>query len=210
MVAFHQLPLQLLRHLRRGAHLVAEVLVDVAHRELEAADRALGDLGRGDQLRDHGLQRMLVRLQPLQPRIEQHAVADGQHQQDRHKAFDDQPEGVVHCASINLFWPSAPSNIASVVCGLRNCLVTRIATRSPTRPIRPSVSVVAPQRTATSASGRMSSGSVSPTLSCISCLSGTSASYSPASTEISACEISVAKWPSNTGSRPNFSPMNIC
>ena len=37
-----------------------------------------------------------------------------------------------------------------------------------------------------------------------------SASYSTASTAISACPISVARWPSQIGSRPNFSPMNIC
>ena len=29
-------------------------------------------------------------------------------------------------------------------------------------------------------------------------------------TEICACATSVAKWPSQIGSRPNFSPMNIC
>src|SRR5207247_7120550 len=198
------------RHLRRRRKLAAEIFVDVAHGVLETADRPLGDFGRGDQFGDRGFQRMLVRLQPLQPLVEQHAVADREHQQHRHQTLDYNSEGMTHCASINLVCSSAFSNIAKVVCGLRNCLVTRIATRSPTRPMRPSVRTTLPQRTDTSASFFISSGSVSPTFSFINCLSGTLASYSTASTAISACATSVAKWPSQIGSRPNFSPMNIC
>src|SRR6266404_4758829 len=117
---------------------------------------------------------------------------------------------MTHGASINLVCSSAFSNIAKVVFGLRSCLVTRMATRSPTRPMRPSVRTTLPPRTETSASARISSGRVSPTFSFISCFSGISASYSTASTAISACATSVAKWPSQIGSRPNFSPMNIC
>ena len=37
--------------------------------------------------------------------------------------------------------------------GLRNGFATRTATRSPTRPMRPSVNVISPQRTVTIASG---------------------------------------------------------
>ena len=55
-------------HLRRRGQLVAEILVDVANGVLEAADGALGDFGRRDQFADRRLQRMFVRLQPLQPR----------------------------------------------------------------------------------------------------------------------------------------------
>src|SRR5439155_10031024 len=163
---------------------------------LEPADRALGDLGRGDQFADRCLERMLVRLQPLQPLVEQDAVADSEQQQHRHQTLDRYSQGMAHCASNILVCSSALSNMASVVCGLRNCLVTRIATRSPTRPIRPSVSVTLPQRTVTSASAFISSGRVSPTFSAISCFKGMSASYSTASTEISACPTSVAKCPS--------------
>src|SRR5262249_42462465 len=177
-IAFGEMVLQLRRHLVRRGELAAEIFVDVAHRVLEPADRTLGDFGRGDQLADGGLQRMLVRLQPLQPLVEQHAVADGEQQQHRHQTLDRYSHGVVHCASNILVCSSAFSNMASVVCGLRNCLVTRIATRSPTRPIRPSVSVTLPHRTVTSASAFTSSGSVSPTFSVISCFNGMSASYS--------------------------------
>src|SRR5947208_1512680 len=198
------------RHLRRRRKLAAEIFVDVPHGVLEAADRPLGDFGRRDQFRDRGFQLMLVRLQPLQPLVEQHAVADREHQQHRHQTLDRNAKGMTHCASINLVCSSAFSNIAKVVLGLRNCLVTRMATRSPTRPMRPSVKTTLPQRTATRASDRISSGRVSTTFSFISCLSGISASYNTASTEICAWETSVAKWPSQIGSRPNFSPMNIC
>src|SRR6478735_8036712 len=169
----------------------------------------LGHFGRGDQLPDRGLERMLVRLQPLQAFVEQDAIADREHQQHRHQTLDYNSEGMTHCASINLVCSSAFSNIAKVVLGLRSCLVTRMATRSPTRPMRPSVKRTLPQRTCTSASGRISSGRVSPTFSFISCFNGMSASYSTASTDISACATSVAKCPSEIGSRPNFSPMNI-
>jgi hypothetical protein len=55
---------------------------------LEAADRALGDFGSGDQFPDRRLQRMLVCLQPLQPRVQQHAIGDREQQQDRHQALD--------------------------------------------------------------------------------------------------------------------------
>src|SRR6188472_1513819 len=126
---------------------------------------------------------MLVRLQPLQALVEQDAVTDCQHEQYRHQTLDYNAKGMTHCASINLVCSSAFSNIAKVVLGLRNCLVMRIATRSPTRPMRPSVSTTLPQRTDTSASFFISSGSVSPTFSFISCFSGTLASYSTASTE---------------------------
>src|SRR5579863_8677547 len=143
---------------------------------LEAADRALGDFGRGDELTDGGLERLLVRLQPLQALVQQHAVADREHEQNRDKALDCYSQRVTHGASIILVCSSAFSNMAKVVFGLRSCLVTRMATRSPTLPILPSVKVTLPQRTATSASGRISSGRVSPTFSFINCLSGISAS----------------------------------
>jgi hypothetical protein len=100
--------------------------------------------------------------------------------------------------------------MANVVRGLRKALATRTATRSPTLPMRPSVSAISPQRTVTSASGLISRGSVSPTLRLIILRSGSRASYSTASTAICAWPISVARWSSQIGSRPNFSPMNIC
>src|SRR5882757_9403876 len=117
---------------------------------------------------------MFVRLQPLQAGVEHHAVTDREHQQHRYQTLDHDSEGMIHCASINLVCSSAFSNIAKVVLGLRSGLVTRMATRSPTRPIRPSVKVTLPQRTDTSASARMSSGRVSPTFRLINCLSGMS------------------------------------
>jgi hypothetical protein len=49
---------------------------------------ALADLGHGDQLTDRRLQRLLVRFQPLQAGVEQHAVADGQNEQRCDKALD--------------------------------------------------------------------------------------------------------------------------
>src|SRR5262249_39159207 len=198
--------LEMRRHLRRRRELAAEILVDVAHRVLEAADRALGDFGRGDQFADRGLQRVLVGFQPLQPLVEHDAIGDREQQQDRHQALDRYSHDMAHCASNILVCSSAFSNMASVVFGLRNCLVTRIATRSPTRPILPSVSVTLPQRTVTSASAFISSGSVSPTFSCISCFSGMAASYSKPSTEISACASSVAEWASARAPVPDYTP----
>ena len=92
VVAFRELLLQLLGHLARRCELLAEILVDVANGVLEAADRALGDFGRRDQFRDRRLQRMLVRLQALQPGVQQHAIADREHQQNRHQALDHNSE----------------------------------------------------------------------------------------------------------------------
>ena len=90
MVAFGKLALEMIRHLRRGGELVAEIDVDVAHGVLQPADRALGDLGCGDELADDGLQRMLVRPQALQAAVEQHAITDGDHEQYRHQGLDHQ------------------------------------------------------------------------------------------------------------------------
>src|SRR5207237_8946922 len=122
--------------------------------------------------------------QALEALVQEHAITDRQQQQRRHQGLDNQSGYVAHVASISLVVSSAFSNIASVVCGLRNGLATRIATRSPTRPIRPSVNVTSPQRTATRVSARISSGRVSPTSSDIRRRSGISASYSTASTAI--------------------------
>src|SRR5262249_11347881 len=155
----------------------AEVLVAVAHRELEAGDRALGDLGRRDQLRDRRLERMLVGLQAGEALVEGNAVTDRDHEQKRDQALDDQGEGVGHDDACRRFEVSpAVSNMAKVVRGLRNGFDTRTATRSPTRPMRPSVSVTSPQRTVTTASGLISSVSVSPTSSSMSCFKGSFAS----------------------------------
>src|SRR4029077_20287629 len=186
-----------------------EVLVAVAHRELEAGDRPLGDLGRGDQLGDGRLERLLVGLEAREPLVEQDAIPDRQREQDRDEDFDDQCERVAHVASRRFELSPAFSNIAKVVRGRRNGCDTRTATRSPTRPMRPSVRVTSPQRTVTLASGVISSGRTSPTSSSISRRSGSLASYSTASTAISAWPISVARWPSQIESRPNFSPTNI-
>src|ERR1700691_5747710 len=114
---------------------------------------------------------MLVRFQEFEPPVEYHAIADGQHQQDSHQHFDDHSKAVRHCASMRLPPPPAVSNMTSVVLGRRSGLPTRTATRSPTRPIRPSVSVTSPQRTITGASDLSSSISVSPTSSFMICLS---------------------------------------
>src|SRR5579872_15976 len=176
IVAFRQLLLQLLGHLGGRHQLTAEILIDIPHRMFEAADRALGDFGRGDQFGDRRFERMLVGLQALQAAIQQYAVNYREHEQNRYETLDRNSEHVTHWASIILVCSSAFSNIAKVVFGLRNCLATRMATRSPTRPIRPSVSVTLPQRTATSASARISRGKVSPTFSFISSLRGMSAS----------------------------------
>jgi hypothetical protein len=79
-VALGQLVLQMHRHLARRGELAAEMLVDVAHGVLKAANRALGDFGGGDQFPNRGLERMLVGLQPLQALVEQDAIADRDHQ----------------------------------------------------------------------------------------------------------------------------------
>ena len=42
------------------AQSLAQILVAIAHRQLQPGDRALGDFGRGDQFRDGGLERLLV------------------------------------------------------------------------------------------------------------------------------------------------------
>ncbi len=46
--------------------------------ELQPADSAFGDFGRGDQFRNRRPQRLLVGPQQLQPPIEHDAVSDGQ------------------------------------------------------------------------------------------------------------------------------------
>src|SRR5690606_29288567 len=105
------------------------------------------------------------------------AVQDGEQQQDRHHALDQESVVEHHGASLGfLVGSSAFSNMANVVFGLRSGLPTRTATRSPTRPMRPSVSRTSPQRTVTIASGFFSSISVSPTLSAIIRRSGSRSS----------------------------------
>src|ERR1700722_19809473 len=109
---------------------------------------------------------MLVGLQQFEAPIEQHAVTPREHEQNRDQALDHDANAVAHyCASMGFPVPPAISNMAKVVLGLRKCLPTRTATRSPTRPMRPSVNVTSPQRTMTMASDFISSISVSPTLS---------------------------------------------
>src|SRR5258708_4660968 len=182
---------------------LAQTDVAFVHGDLEAGDGAFSDFGRGDQLGNGRAQRVLVGFEELQATVEQHAITDCQHEQDRDQALDHDSNAVAHyCASMGFPVPPAISNMAKVVLGLRKCLATRT--------MRPSVSVTSPQRTMTSASDFSSSISVSPTLSFMICLSGSCASYSTASTAICAWPISVARWPSQVGSRPNFSPMNIC
>jgi hypothetical protein len=66
--------------------------------------------------------------------------------------------------------------MANVVRGLRKGLAIRTETRSPTRPMRPSVNATWPQRTVTRASGLSSSASVSPTSRLINCFNGSFAS----------------------------------
>src|SRR5262249_47424427 len=114
--------------------------VALLRRGFKAGDGALRDLGGSEQLRDCRLERVLVSLEALEPTIEHHAVANGDQQQKGDQAFDHESNAVVHDASIRLVDPSAPSNMASVVRGLRRGLATRTAMRSPTRPMRPSVS----------------------------------------------------------------------
>src|SRR6185437_11955647 len=146
-------------------------------RELEPGDGALGDFGRGHELGDGAAQRVLVGPKELEPAVEQHAISDGEHEQNRNQHVDDESHAVGHDdASIRLPEPPAISNIATVVFGLRNGLAMRTATRSPTRPMRPSVSVTLPQRTITCASAFRSSIKVSPTSSFIIFLSGSRAS----------------------------------
>src|SRR5579863_3200968 len=112
----------------------------------------------------------------LELAVEHHAITDGHYQQERHDQFDADAKAVGHGASIGLPGPPAFSNISSVVLGLRNGLPTRTATRSPTRPMRPSVSMTSPQRTITGASDFSSNISVSPTSSFIICFNGNGAS----------------------------------
>src|SRR5262249_61950846 len=88
--ARHELALHVGREALGGAQALAEVLVALAYRELEAGDRPLGDLGGGDQLGDGRLERLLVGLEQLEALVEQDAVADGEREQDRDQAFDDQ------------------------------------------------------------------------------------------------------------------------
>src|SRR5581483_5966866 len=154
---------------------LAQRLVAFAHRLLEPADGALGDFRRGDELGDGGAQRLLVGLEHLQLLIEAHTIKDREQQQNRDHAFDGKAE-IHHCVSSRLVVSSAFSNIAKVVFGFRNGLATRTATRSPTRPMRPSVSVTSPQRTLTIASGFISSVSVSPALRFIILRNGSCAS----------------------------------
>src|SRR5206468_3222653 len=125
-----------------------------------------------DEFGDGRGHRRLARFEPLELAVQPHAIENGQQQQQRDQAFDRQGKDVAHGASMRLLDPSAFSNMAKVVCGLRKGLATRTATRSPIRPMRPSLSVTWPQRTLTSASDLTSSISVSPTLSPITRLSG--------------------------------------
>src|SRR4029077_16833068 len=108
--------------------------------------------------------------------VEPDAIENREQQEDRNQALDRQREDVDHCVSILVLVSSAFSNIAKVVWGLRKGLATRTATRSPTLPMRPSLSVTSPQRTRTRASGLSSSISVSPTSRFITRLSGSLAS----------------------------------
>src|SRR5205085_8573149 len=107
---------------------------------LQAGDGALGNFRRGDQLGDRALQRLLVRLELLEPAVQHNAERDREQQQHRHQALDHQSKSVAHWASTRLEDWSAISNMAKVVFGLRSGLTTRTATLSPTRPMRPSVS----------------------------------------------------------------------
>src|SRR5262249_7209356 len=137
----------------RSPQPLAQILVAVANRELKAADRALSDLGRRDELGNRRLERLLVGLKRPQTAVEQNAVADREHKQNGHQALDHQSDAVAHDASIRFDDASAISNMAKVVFGLRNGRVMRTATRSPTRPMRPSVKATFPHRTMTDASG---------------------------------------------------------
>src|SRR5580698_143328 len=160
-----------------AAQPLAEADVTFMHRDLQAGDGALGNFGCGDQLADGRPQRQLIGLQELEPPIEHHAITDGQHKENCDQSFDYYAETVAHdWASIGLLLPPAVSNMAKVVPGLRSVLAIRTATRSPTRPIRPSVSVTEPQRTTTGASVFSSSISVSPTSSFMICFNGNCAS----------------------------------
>src|SRR4051794_27092694 len=169
-----ELRVQLARKTFACAQSLAEVLIAIAHRHFQACNGTLGDFGRGDQLRDGALERLLIGFELLQPPVEHDAERDGQQQQHRDQAFDHQSRAVAHWASIGFEDWSAISNMANVVFGLRSGFMTRTATLSPTRPMRPSVSATSPQRTVTSASGLSSSVSVSPTSSDISCFNGIS------------------------------------
>src|SRR5690242_7277930 len=124
----------------RTAQPFAQSLVAFEHGDLEAGDGALGKPGGLHQFRDGGLERGFVGLQPLDLPVQQRAVNDSEREQKRDHALDDNAEWVAHVASMRLVDSSAFSNIAKVVFGLRSCFVTRTATRSPTRPMRPSVS----------------------------------------------------------------------
>src|SRR6202158_5032299 len=188
---------------------LAQAVFAVAHGRFQLGDGALGDFRGGDQLGNGGAQRLLVGLEQTKLVVEPYAIQDRQQKQDRDQALDQEPVMVAHCASMRFVGSSAFSNMANVVRGLRKALATRTATRSPTLPMRPSVSVMSAQRTVTIASGLSSSISVSPTFRFIICRNGSRASYSTASTPICAWPISVARWPSQIGSRPNFSPTNI-
>src|SRR5262245_42761701 len=160
-----------------SAQPLPEILVAVAHCELEPRDRALCDFGRGDQFPNGLLELYFVGAKPFEPPIEDVAISDRDHEEDRDSRFDEQAELVVHVGSVILPERSpAVSNIAKVVLGLRSGLTTRTATRSPTRPMRPSVSATSPHRTVTNASESRSSASVSPTSSAIMRLSGNLAS----------------------------------
>src|ERR1700688_1301988 len=143
---------------------------------LKTGDGPLGDLGGGDQLRDRGLQRLLVRLEPLQSVVEDDAIGDREQEQDRNQTLDHESEAVGHWASIRVVVPSAFSNIASVILGRRKGLATRTAMRSPTRPMRPSVRVTSPHRTLILASALMPKSRVSPSLRLINCFNGSFAS----------------------------------
>src|SRR6185312_6103433 len=191
---------------------LAQGVLAFLHRRLQATNGAIGNFSSCYKFRNGCAQRLLVRLKKTELLVEPNAIQNREQQKDRDHGLDQETVMVAHGTSngVVVVVSSAFSNMANVVRGFRSDFPTRTATRSPTRPMRPSVIVMSPQRTVTIASGLISSISVSPTLSSIMRRNGSRASYSTASTPICACPISVARWPSQIGSRPNFSPMNIC
>ncbi len=76
---------QLLRKLRAGLQLPAEVLIAFTNRELQPLNGTLRDLSCRDQFCNRATQRLFIGLQQGQATVQQSTVSDRDQQQNRHQ-----------------------------------------------------------------------------------------------------------------------------
>src|SRR6476646_10875638 len=97
---------------------LAQGLLDLLHRRLQAADGAVSDLGSRHELRNGRTQRLLIGLQQAKLLVEPNAIQDREQKKDRDHGLDQETVMIAHGTSNGVVVSSAFSNMAKVVRGL--------------------------------------------------------------------------------------------